>query len=74
MGNRKGMQSQLQKGVNKLSQMPPRCFMLNVEKLLAEVQPYIQQEYAQASFSEPLPKIEFDRDETRLLKETLDNA
>jgi hypothetical protein len=59
MGNRKGMQSQLQKGVDKLSQLPPRCFGVNVKKLLHEVQPYIQQEYAQASFPEPLPKIEF---------------
>jgi predicted metal-dependent hydrolase len=63
MGNRKGMQSQLQKGVDKLSQLPPRCFGVNVKKLLQEVPPYIQKEYVQASFSEPLPKIEFDAEE-----------
>lgn len=63
MGNRKGMQSQLQKGVDKLSQVPPRCFGVNVEKLLLDVQPYIQKEYLQAAFSEPLPKIEFSEKE-----------
>jgi hypothetical protein len=74
MGNRAGMQSQLQKGVDKLSQVSPRCFGVNVEKLLADVQLYIQHEYAQASFPEPVPKIEFDSDESGLRKETPDNA
>jgi len=60
MGNRNGMQSQLQKGAAKLSHVPPRCFGVNVEKLLLEVQPYLQQEHLQTSFPEPLPKIEFD--------------
>lgn len=60
MNNRNGMQSQLQKGVDKLSQVPAHCFGVNVEKLLQEVQPYIQKEYIQAVFPEPLPKIEFN--------------
>lgn len=60
MGNRKGMQSQLQKGVDKLSQVPPRCFGVNVEKLLHDARPYIQKNYLQAAFPEPLPKIEFN--------------
>ncbi|MDZ7361789.1 MAG: DUF309 domain-containing protein [candidate division KSB1 bacterium] len=68
MGNRAGMQSQLQKGVDKLSQVPARCFGVNVEKLLHEVQPYIQQGYAPASFPEPLPKIEFDAGALALIK------
>ncbi len=63
MGNRKGMQSQLQKGMDKLSQVPARCFGVNVEKLLQDVQPYIQKEYLQAAFAEPLPKIEFSEKE-----------
>lgn len=60
MGNRHGMQSQLQKGVNKLSQVPPRCLGINVEKLLKEVLPYIQPAYEQTAFHEPLPQIEFN--------------
>lgn len=60
MGNRAGMQSQLQKGVDKLSQVPARCLGVNIEKLLHDVQPYIQQEHAQASFPESVPKIEFN--------------
>jgi hypothetical protein len=68
MGNRKGMQSQLQKGVDKLSQVPPRCFGVNVGKLLRDVQSYIQQEYAQLSFPEPLPKIEFGAEALALIK------
>ncbi len=68
MGNRKGMQSQLQKGVDKLSQAPARCFGVNIEKLLQELQPYIQQEYEQASFPEPLPKIEFDAEALALIE------
>jgi hypothetical protein len=63
MGNRKGMQSQLQKGVEKLLQVPLRCHGVNVEKLLQGVQPYIHGEYAKAIFPEPLPKIEFTADE-----------
>lgn len=63
MGNRNGMQSQLQKGVDKLSQVPSRYFGVNVEKLLQEVQPYIQKEYLHATFPEPLPKIEFNATE-----------
>ncbi len=63
MGNRAGMQSQLQKGVDKLSQVPPRCFEINIAKLLQEVQPYIQKDYLQAAFPEPLPKIEFTANE-----------
>lgn len=68
MGNRKGVQSQLQKGVDKLSQLPPRCFGVNVEKLLQEVQPYIQKEYLQATFPEPLPKIKFEIEALALIK------
>ncbi|MCI0692567.1 DUF309 domain-containing protein [candidate division KSB1 bacterium] len=68
MGNRKGMQSQLQKGFDKLSQVPQRCFGVNVEKLLDDVQPYIQTEYLQAAFPEPLPKIEFDTGVLALIK------
>jgi predicted metal-dependent hydrolase len=64
MGNRKGMQSQLQKGMDKLSQAPPRYFGVNIAKLLHDVQPYMQRDYAQASFPEPAPKIEFNRDES----------
>jgi len=60
MGNRAGMQSQLQKGVDKLSQVPARCLGVNIEKLLHDVPPYIQQEHAQASFPESVPKIEFN--------------
>jgi predicted metal-dependent hydrolase len=67
MGNRKGMQSQLQKGVDKLSQVPPKCLGMNIEKLLHEVQPYLQQEYAQASFPEPAPKIEFGAEALALI-------
>jgi predicted metal-dependent hydrolase len=63
MGNRKGMQSQLQKGVDKLSQVPPSCLETNIKKLLQDVQPYIQEEYLQAVFPEPLPKIEFNEKE-----------
>ncbi|MGH7451226.1 MAG: hypothetical protein ACRENG_07790, partial [bacterium] len=63
MGNRPGMQSQLQKGVDKLSQVPAHCFGVNIAKLLQEVQPYIQKEYLQAAFPEPLPKIEFNGNE-----------
>lgn len=63
MENRNGMQSQLQKGVNKLSQVPPHCFGVGVEKLLQAVQPYIQKEYFVATFPEPLPKIEFNATE-----------
>ena len=59
IGNRKGMQSQLRKGVDKLSQVPPRYFGMNIAKLLQDVEPYIQQEYAQANFPEPVPKIEY---------------
>jgi hypothetical protein len=60
MGNRNGMQSQLQKGVDKLSQVPSRCLGVDVEKLLQEVRTYIQKEDLQTGFPEPLPKIEFD--------------
>jgi len=60
MGNRNGMQSQLQKGVEKLSTVPSLCFGVNVGKLLNEVQPYIIKDYAPASFTEPLPMIEFN--------------
>jgi len=60
MGNRSGMQSQLQKGAAKLSHVPPRCFGVNVEKLLQEFRPYIQPEDLPTGFPEPLPKIEFD--------------
>ena len=63
MGNRAGMQSQLQKGMDKLSQVPACCFGVNIEKLLQDVQPYIQKEYLQAVFLEPLPKIEFNENE-----------
>ncbi len=63
MGNRAGMQSQLQKGVDKLSQLSARCFGVNIAKLLHNVQPYIQKEYLQAVFPEPLPKIEFSTNE-----------
>lgn len=59
MGNRNGMQSQLQKGKDKLSQVPPQCFGVNVDKLLQEVQAYIKKEYLHTAFPEPLPKIEF---------------
>jgi predicted metal-dependent hydrolase len=31
MGNRKGMQSQLQKGADKLSQVPPCCLGVNIK-------------------------------------------
>lgn len=61
MGNRNGMQSQLQKGVNKLSQVPPRCLGIKVEKLWREVSFYIRPENEQTAFPEPLPQIEFDR-------------
>jgi len=64
MGNLAGMQSQLQKGVNKLSQVAKRCFGVNIEKLLHAVQPYNQQNDLQKSFLEPLPKIAFNRDES----------
>ncbi|MCG3120173.1 MAG: hypothetical protein ALAOOOJD_02798 [bacterium] len=64
MGNRNGMQSQLQKGVDKLAHVPPRCFGVNVEKLLKEVLPYIQPAYEQTAFREPLPQIEFNPSET----------
>lgn len=64
MGNRKGMQSQLQKGVDKLSQVPAHCLGVNVEKLLQEVQPYILKEYLHTAFPEPLPKIEFNASDT----------
>jgi predicted metal-dependent hydrolase len=60
MDNRKGLQSQLQKGVDKLSQVPPLCFRVNIAKLLDQVQPYIQKEYQRKTFPEPLPKIEFN--------------
>lgn len=63
MGNLTGMQSQLSKGMHKLSQVPPRCFGVNMEKLLQEVRPYIQKEFAPIIFPEPLPKIEFDPEE-----------
>lgn len=63
MGNRTGMQSQLQKGINKLSQVPARCLGVNIEKLLHDVQPYIQKEYLQAAFPELLPKLEFNANE-----------
>jgi len=33
---------------------------VNVKKLLHEVQPYIQQGYAQASFPESVPKVEYE--------------
>jgi hypothetical protein len=57
------MQSQLQKGVQKLSQLPSRCYGLNVVRLLHEVEPYIRKEYTQqAVFPEPLPKIDFETD------------
>jgi predicted metal-dependent hydrolase len=63
MGNRAGMQSQLQKGMAKLSKVPPSCLGTNIKKLLQDVQPYIQEEYLQAVFPEPLPKIEFNEKE-----------
>lgn len=59
MGNRNGMQSQLQKGVDKLLQVPPHCFGVNVGKLLHEAHPYLQHQDEQTAFPEPLPKIEF---------------
>jgi len=64
MGNRNGMHSQLQKGVEKLSAVPALCFGVNVGKLLNEVQPYIIKDYAPASFPEPLPRIEFNREKS----------
>jgi hypothetical protein len=63
MGNRKGMQSQLQKGVAKLAQVPATCSGVFIEKLLQQIQPYLKKEYATAIFSEPLPKIEFNANE-----------
>jgi predicted metal-dependent hydrolase len=63
MDNRKGMQSQLQKGVEKLSPVPSHCFGVNLAKLLKHVQPYIQKEYHLNAFPEPLPKIEFNTEE-----------
>jgi hypothetical protein len=36
---------------------------VNIAKLLQDVQPYIQKEYLQAAFPEPLPKIEFNANE-----------
>ena len=69
MGNQSGMQSQLQKGAERLSHVPSRCFGVNVERLLEEIRPYIRKEDLPVSFQEPLPKIEFDAEElARLIK------
>jgi predicted metal-dependent hydrolase len=60
MGNRKGMQSQLQKGMEKLSHVPSHCCRVNTAALLEQVQQYIQKDQRRKAFPEPLPKIEFD--------------
>jgi len=71
MGNRNGMQSQLQKGVEKLSAVPAIGFGVNVGKLLNEVQPYIQKDHAPSRFPEPLPRIEFDAEALALITKNL---
>ena len=57
MSNLKGMQSQLQKGVSKLSTLPPQCCGVHVEKVLNDVDLYISDDN-EPEFPEPLPKID----------------
>lgn len=63
MHNFAGMQSQLKKGVDKLSQLPGRCYGIEVGKLLQGVRLYIRAPAPQTVFPEPLPQIEFHPDE-----------
>lgn len=59
MGNFKGMQSQLRKGMEKLSGTVARLRGIEVDKLLNEVRCYLVAD-EQREFAEPLPRIEFD--------------
>lgn len=63
MHNFAGMQSQLKKGVDKLSQLPGRCYGVEVEKLLQRVRLYIRTPAQPAVFPEPLPQIAFHPEE-----------
>jgi len=65
MNNFKGMRSQLTKGIEKLSTLPPICLGCNVGKLARETRPFLQAvEQDAKEFPEPLPIIEFHSEET----------
>ena len=64
MGNLKGMQSQIGKGLEKLARVPDEYMGVDVANLTAEVRNYIKCETGENGFREPLPRIEFDERKT----------
>ena len=64
MNNFKGMQSQLNKGFEKLSSLPAMSLGCNIGKLLNDSRPFLQSlERGEKHFPERLPIIEFYSEE-----------
>jgi len=61
MNNFAGMQSQLGKGVKKLTEVPACCLGVEVAKLLHQVENNVKDRLKGGGFPEPLPQIKIQQ-------------